>query len=157
MKKISLLLPFILLILLSKTAHCQQVADTSNANSAASHSTYVIVPIKGRVIGLNLEVLQGVIIANKRTNDKTNSDNNGIYHLNVAKGDTITFELAPRSQEIRVIKHTQDALNVILIKRTADQLPVNTSPTDLKKAKKADEELYRILEKDAKLEGKWNY
>src|SRR5580693_3175660 len=123
MKKILVSLSLILLTLLSKTAHCQHVTDTSNAIGVASHSIYVIVPIRGRVIGLNLQILQGVTITDKRTGDKTNSDSNGIYQLNVAKGDTLTFELAPRSQEIRVIKRTQDPLNVILKKRTADQLP----------------------------------
>ena len=157
MKKILASLTFILLAFLSKTAYCQQAADASNTNNLALQSTYVIVPIRGRVIGINLDILQGVVITDKRTGDKTNSDNNGIYRLNVAKGDTVTFDLAPRSQETRVIKRTQDALNVILIKRAANQLPANSSPTDIKKAKKADDELYRILEKDAKLEGKWNY
>jgi hypothetical protein len=155
MKKILISLSFILLIFLSKTAHSQQVVSPSN--DIKQNYPYVIVPIKGRVIGINLEILQGVTITDKRTGDKTSSDNNGIYQLNVAEGDTITFELAPRSEETRVIKHTKDALNVILIKRTADQLQANSSPTDFKKAKKADDELYRILEKDAKLEGKWNY
>lgn len=157
MKKILITLSFTLLILLSKPAFCQQVADAPNANNLMLPDLYKTVLIRGRVIGINLEVLQDVIITNKRTGDKTNSDNNGIYQLNVIEGDTITFELVPRSQETRVIKHKQGALNVILIKRTADQLPVASSPADLKKAKKADDELYRILEKDAKLEGKWNY
>jgi hypothetical protein len=137
MKKILVTLPFTLLIFLSKTTHCQQVADTSNANNRTLPSSYIIAPIRGRVIGINLEILHGVTITNKRTGDKTNSDNNGIYQLSVIEYDTITFELAPRSQESRVIKHKQGALNVILIKRTPDQLPVNSSSTDFKKSQES--------------------
>jgi len=157
MKKILVSLSFILLILLSKTAFCQVIIDTPITNFVKQPNLYVIVPIRGRVIGLNLEVLHGVIITNKRTGDKSSSDNNGIYQLSVAKGDTLIFEFLNHSKETRIIKHPQENLNVVMIKRTADQLPPNASPSDLRKAEKADDELYRILEKDAKLEGKWNY
>jgi hypothetical protein len=157
MKKILIPLAFILLILLSKTAFCQAIIDTPITNFVKQPQTYLVSSIKGRVVGLNVEMLQGVIITNKRTGDKTNSDNNGIYQLNVAKGDTIIFEFLNHSKEMRVIKHLQENLNVVMIKKKADEMPPNASPSDLRKAEKADDELYRILEKDAKLEGKWNY
>jgi hypothetical protein len=154
MKKIFRTLPFVVLVLLSKSAFAQVVADTPKVHNIVPGLYHLI---KGRVIGMNLESLEGVIITNKWTAEKTKTDSHGIYQLSVSTGDTITFECLRHSKEIRIIKHPKPVLNVILIKRKADELPLNSSPSDLKKAERADEEFYSILEKDAKLEGKWNY
>jgi hypothetical protein len=111
--------------------------------------------IKGRVIGMSLENIGNATVSNIRTKEKATTNSQGFYELKAAKEDTIVFEHVGHSKELRVIKHTEDKLNVILIKRKTDTLDPDSG--DYKKAAKADNELYRILEKDAKLEGKWNY
>ena len=160
MKKTILLVSFILLLCVAKTASCQEIIDTPITNLILPPKTPPVLktfPVNGRVIGLNLEVLQGVIVTNIRTKEKTSTDSRGIFELTAAKGDTVTFDFANHSEEERVAKNGKDHINVIMIKRTVDSMPPGSGPGEIRKAARADDELYRILEKDAKLEDKWNY
>ncbi len=158
MKKSPLLLTFILFVFLSKNAFGQEVIDTPITNFYKPPRVYVNFPVKGRVIGIvNLEDLEGVIIANKRTAEKTTTNNHGFYQLNGAKGDTLFFEFSRYSKDMRVIKSAKENLNVILTNKKVNSLSANALKSDLKKAEREDEELYRILEKDAEREGKWSY
>jgi|SRR6185437_4424820 len=159
MKKTLLLILVIPLAFQSKTAMAQAVADTPIEHYVfyKDPKVYVNILITGRVIGVNLEDVQGVNIKNIRTGQSASSDSHGIFKINAAKRDTLHFEVAKYSKEVRIIKNPKENLNVIMIKRKTDELPADRSSSDYDKAKKADNELYRILEKDAKLEGKWNY
>ncbi|HEY4325219.1 MAG TPA: hypothetical protein VGN20_14575 [Mucilaginibacter sp.] len=147
---------FIFTFFSSKTTFAQ-IIDTPIEHYvfAKDPKPFIIKVVKGRVIGMSLENLNGVTVSNTRTAEKVITNNLGFYQLNVAKYDTITFESPGHSKELRVIKRTNENLNVILIKRKTDTLSPGSE--EYKKAGKADNELYRILEKDAKLEGKWNY
>ena len=160
MKKLLLLLSFTLSLFASKTASCQEIIDTPITNLILPPKTPPIIktfPVNGRVLGLNLEVLQGVVITNRRTKEKTSTDSRGIFQLTAAKGDTIVFEFANHSEEERVAKNGKDHMNVIMIKRKVDSMPPGSGPGEIRKAARADDELYSILEKDAKLEDKWKY
>ncbi|BAU55814.1 hypothetical protein [Mucilaginibacter gotjawali] len=155
---------FALLALLSKAAFCQEIIDTPIEHYIVYKDPKVIkvkinppFAITGRVIGMNLENVQGVMVTNICTAETAKTDNNGIYHIHAAKGDTLAFVIPKYSNELRGIKPSRENLNIILIKRKADSF-VNKSPgRDYSKALSDDNELYRILEKDAKLEGKWIY
>jgi hypothetical protein len=153
MKKLFFLFSVTLMFFVSKTS-LAQIIDTPIEHYVFAHDEKMFL-LKGRVIGLNLENLNGAIISNIRTDEKATTNTKGFYQLNAAKSDTISFEFANHSKEIRTIKYPDEKLNVILILRQADG--INSSSTAYRKAIKADNELYRILEKDAKLEGKWNY
>jgi hypothetical protein len=158
MKKLSLLFAFILLVFLSKNVLGQEVIDTPITNFYKPPRVYVNSPITGRVIGIvNLEELGGVAVANKRTTEKTTTNNHGFYQLNAAKGDTLLFDFSRYSKDIRVIRNPKEKLNVILMNKKVNSLPANASKSDLRKAERDDEDLYRILEKDAEREGKWSY
>jgi hypothetical protein len=159
MKKNLLLFLLIPLAFQSKTAIAQAVADTPIEHYVfyKNPKVYVNIMISGRVIGVNLEDVQGVKVKNIRTAESASTDGHGIFKINAAKGDTLHFEVAKYSKEVRIIKNAKENLNVIMIKRKTDELPPSHSSSDYDKAKKADNELYRILEKDAKLEGKWKY
>jgi hypothetical protein len=113
--------------------------------------------VNGRVLGFNLEFLQGVIVTNSRTKEKTITDSRGFFRLTGARDDNFIFEVAGHSKEIRVVKSAKDKLNVIMIKRKVDELPPNASQATIDEATAADDKFYRILEKDAKLEEKWKY
>ncbi|HEY2581666.1 MAG TPA: hypothetical protein VGI43_07665 [Mucilaginibacter sp.] len=141
-------------IFFSSQTSFAQIIDTPIEHYVFKKDFYLVL-LKGRVIGMSLENLNGVTVSNIRTAEKATTNSLGFFQLTVAKGDTITFELPGHSKELRIIKHTEENLNVILIKRKADTLSPDSE--EYKKATKADKELYRILEKDAKLEGKWNY
>jgi hypothetical protein len=157
MKKTLLLLSLISLLFFSETALCQEIIDTPITNFILPPGMIKTFPVNGRVLGLNLEVLPGVIITDTRTKEKTATDSRGTFRLTAAKADTFIFEFANHSKETRVAKSGKDNMNVIMIKRKVDELPANPQPSDLRKAERADEELYNILEKDAKIEGKWKY
>jgi hypothetical protein len=163
LKKISLL-SFFFLLILAKQGFAQEIIDTPITNlilppkipKPVKPKVYVM--ITGRVLGVNLENVQGVIVTNICTDEKVSTDNHGIYHINVAKGDSVGFAVAKYSSVLKGIKSDKaETLNVIMIKRKADNLPPGHSRDDYNKAKTEDDDLYRILEKDAKVEGKWNY
>jgi len=155
---------FVLLVLLSKAAFCQEIIDTPIEHYIVYKDPKVIkvkinppFAITGRVIGMNLENVQDAMVTNICTAETAKTDNNGIYHIHAAKRDTLAFVIPKYSTELRGIKPSKENLNIILIKRKADTF-VNKSPgRDYSKALSDDNELYRILEKDAKLEGKWIY
>jgi len=165
MKKLYFLSSFILL-LLSKPTLAQEAVDTPIERDIGIHAPKIYKPkvnkvyppfiLTGRVLGVNLENVQGVSIINICTGEKTSTDKNGIFHINAAKFDALGFEVPKYSRDIRDIKSNEN-LNVIMIKRKADGLPPGHSGSDYDKAKKEDDELYRVLEKDAKLEDKWKY
>jgi len=161
MKKPFLLLLSVLLAFLSKTVSAQERVDTPIEHDVGIRDPKpkVInsVLLTGRVIGVNLENVQGVSVTNIRTSEKVNTDSRGVYHVNAAKGDTLAFYIAKYSKDIIIVKSVKDNLDLILFKRKVDDLPANHSQSDYNKAKKEDNELYRILEKDAKLEEKWKY
>ena len=134
------------------------------SKSASAQVVEIYVPptldtalIKGRIIGANLQNIKGATITNKRTNKKDTTNIVGFYTARAAVGDTLFFDYPGLSREVRKVKKLTSKMNVILIRRKIDSLPAHTLKRDSSNAEKADEELYRILEKDAKLEGKWNY
>jgi hypothetical protein len=157
MKKLLLLLSFILMLFVSKNSFAQIIDTPIQYYIVNTPMVYKPFPVTGRVIGVNLENVQGVAITNICSAEKAITDNNGIYHINGAKGDTLAFEILKYSRDFKGIKSPKENLNVIMIKRKADNLPSDHSKSDYRKARNEDDELYRILEKDAKLEGKWNY
>lgn len=153
-------------LLFSNTGRAQDVPDTPIEHDIGIHDPKLTKPkvrkvslpfiITGRVIGVNLENVPGVIVINTCTAEKTSTDKNGIYHINVAKGDTLDFEVGKYSSDVRGIRSNEN-LNIVMIKRKTDNLPPGYSKPDYNKAKNDDDELYRILQKDAKLEDKWKY
>ena len=163
MKKIFLYALFIPFIFSTITTLAQQVPDTPITNFVPQPKAFKTTkPVKsfsltGRVLGVNLENVQGAVVTNRRTAEKTTTDSQGIYRITAAKSDTLTFEIAKYSKSQFIIRLERDKVNIIMIKRKADDLPAGHSASDYKKAHNEDDDLYRILEKDAKLEGKWNY
>jgi hypothetical protein len=113
--------------------------------------------IKGRVIGFNLEDIGAASVTNMCTGEGTTTNKRGMYQIRAVKNDTVVFQFARHSLEYREAKRSKENLNIILIRRKTEELPVGYSRSDYNKARKADEEFYRILEKDAKLEGRWIY
>jgi len=162
-KKIAVLSIFVLLFF-ARLAVAQEIIDTPiehilvyPSDKSAPVRIYKTFPLTGRVIGMNLENASGASVTNKRTAESVSTDGNGLYKITAAKGDTLFFAIAKYSKEMRPVKNSKENLNVILMKRKANNLPAKHSQSDYDKAKAEDDELYRILEKDAKLEGKWNY
>jgi len=118
---------------------------------------YIMFNVSGRVINMNLKDISEVTITNKRTGETAKTDIIGVFHINAAVRDTLFFEYPKLSTEMRSIKHPKDQINVVLIARKADNLPLNYSKNEHDRAIREDERFYHILEKDAKLEGKWHY
>jgi len=154
-----LLLSLFFLLFLSEKGLGQETIDTPIEHYIVykQPKDYVTFSVSGRIIGMNLENVQGVIVTNKRTATKTNSDSRGVYQVSAAKGDTLTFEVAKYSREQYIVKSPKENGNIIMIKRKTDNLSPGSLQSDYDKAHRDDEELMRILQKDAKLEGKWNY
>jgi hypothetical protein len=151
---------FLLLLFLSKAAAAQEIIDTPIEHFIVEPKIYkpkVYILVTGRILGVNLEDLKGAVITNLCTAEKASTDSHGVYHILAAKGDSLGFEFPKYSKNTEAVKAPNDPMNIIMIKRTADNLPAVHSSSDLRKAKSADDELYRILEKDAKLEEKWKY
>jgi hypothetical protein len=154
-KKIALL-PIFVLLFFARLVVAQEIIDTPIVHDL-NPKFYKTFSLNGRVIGMNLENVSGASVTNKRTAESVNTDGNGLYKITAAKGDTLFFAIAKYAKEMRPVKNSKENLNVILMKRKANNLPAKHSRSDYDKAKAEDDELYRILEKDAKLEGKWNY
>lgn len=112
--------------------------------------------IRGRVLGQNLEELQGVKIINMCNADTAFTNKRGFYKILVAKGDSLFFLSEHYSQDKRAIKRIKDNVNIILIKRKANGIADHNS-SDYKKAVKEDASLYEILDKGAERNGQWNY
>jgi hypothetical protein len=159
MKKILLLLLSTAFFFYSKTTVAQDIIDTPITHYVFDKKakTYAPFLINGRVLGMNLEDVIGATVTNKRTAEKAITADHGTYQINAAKGDTLVFSLAKYSLELQPVRSTADRLNIILIKRKADNLPAGHSKSDYNKAHREDEELIRILEKDARIEGRWKY
>jgi hypothetical protein len=159
MKKIHLLLLIILPVFFAGAAAAQAVADTPIEHYVVYEQPKIekMYTITGRIIGVNLETVQGGTVTNMCTGERTKTDNQGIYRISASKNDSLAFEFPKYSSGLRSIKSPNENLNIIMIKRKADNLPPGYSQSDYKKAVKDDNELYRVLEKDAKLEGRWKY
>jgi hypothetical protein len=150
---------FFVLAFLAKTGDAQETTDTAirffvKYNTPLEYKPF---PITGRVIGTNLESIKGAEVINICTGETTKADDNGIFHFQAGKGDTLAFAGSKYSATIIGVKSPKEKFNIILIKRKANTLPPGHSGSDYEKAKKEDEGLYKILDKDAKEEGKWNY
>ena len=115
----------------------------------------VIVNLSGRVIGVNLENVSSATVTNGRSDEKTVTNSQGIFQITVEKGDTLIVELGKYSKSVFVVRSLKENINIVMIKRKTDGL--TPGAPGYGKANREDEELLRILEKDAKLEGKWNY
>lgn len=113
--------------------------------------------VKGRVIGFNLEDINAGSVINICSGEVTLTNKRGLFQIKATKNDTLVFEFTRHSREYRELKKPKENLNVILIRRKTEELPAGYSSSDYNKARKADQEFYRILEKDAKVEGKWIY
>ena len=155
---------FVLLCSFCKQSFCQERVDTPITNFVPQpppdKKPRPIVPLytvnlSGRVIGVNLEVVSGAAVTNYRSDEKTLTNSNGIFQITVAKGDTLTIEVGKYSKGLFVVRSLKENINIVMIKRKTDGLTPGASGYG--KANRDDEELLRILEKDAKLEGKWNY
>ena len=159
LKKSPLLLLLFIVGFLSKTAQAQDITDTPIRHFILYNrpAEYKPFPITGRVIGTNLESIKGAEVINICTGETTKADDNGIFHFQAGKGDTLAFAGSKYSATIIGVKSPKEKFNIILIKRKANTLPPGHSGSDYEKAKKEDEGLYKILDKDAKEEGKWNY
>jgi hypothetical protein len=149
------------MVFFAKTAFCQETTDTPITHFVPQPGPNKIIKpeniasLTGRVIGVNLENVAGVAITNSRTAEKTTTDSQGIFKAKVAKDDTLTFEVGKYSRTQVIVRSLKDKLNIVMIKKKTDGLKPDEEGYN--KARKDDEELLRILEKDAKLEGKWNY
>jgi hypothetical protein len=158
-KPLLALLLFFGLAFFAKTGSAQQTTDTAITHFV-KYSTppeYKPFPVSGRVIGTKLENIKQAEVVNVCSGEITKADDNGIFHFQAAKGDTLAFAGGRYSPTVIGVRSPKDKFNIILIKRKAGNLPPGHSNSDFEKAKKEDEELYKILDKDAKEEGKWNY
>jgi len=166
MKKIYLFALFIVPASLIQHAVAQQTTDTPIEHFVPRpppdhvfKAQKVAVPftINGRIVGVNLEDVSGAQVTNICSGETVLTNSRGIYQLKALKGDAIGISFPKYSKEIRIIKSEKDPLNVVLFKRKADNLPPGHTEQDYNKARRDDEDLLRILEKDAKLEDKWKY
>jgi hypothetical protein len=152
---------FLILIfgLLSEFSCAQATTDTVIEHFVVynDHVVYKPFAITGRVIGANLESIKGAEVVNICSGKTTRADDNGIFHFEAAKGDSLAFAGSKYSATVVGVRSAKDKFNIILIKRKTGGLPHEHSRSDYDKAKKDDDELYKILDKDAKEEGKWNY
>ena len=115
---------------------------------------------KGRVLGQNMEVLEGVTITNKNTSDKANSDKQGFFRINTKKGDTLIFTFTKYSKDMREIRKSSENVNIILIDRKAKDLPPDYTRSELhtyKREHNEDERIYEIINKGVEREGLWKY
>jgi hypothetical protein len=124
---------------------------------AVSAQTPVTATLKGRVIGQNLEELEGVNISNKRDSTKATSDHRGFFTLKVAANDTLIFTSNKYSSAMYIIKRLTSNINVIMITSKADVLAPDFTTGQFEKAFKEDERIKRILDKGAERNGLWNY
>jgi len=121
----------------------------------ASAQTAVI--IKGRVIGQNMEELEGISIVNLANAETVSSNKRGFFNITAAKGDTLVFKSKKYSGDKRIVKRVADHVDVIMIMRKTAALPAGFTVSEYNAAARADDKLYNILEKGAEREGLWNY
>ena len=121
--------------------------------SANAQST---VTIHGRILGQNLEELQGVKVINLCTADTGSSNKRGFYTINASKGDSIAFMSKNYSPGIHAVKRMSENINIILFHRKAPGIP-DMQSSEYKSALKEDYRIYEILEKGAARNGQWNY
>jgi hypothetical protein len=113
--------------------------------------------IKGRVIGQNMEELEGVNIINLCNAESATTNNRGFFRINAVKGDSLLFTCKKYSKDQRAVKRLTDNVNVVMITRKTASLPENFTNDEYKTAARADDKLYNILDKGAEREGIWNY
>jgi hypothetical protein len=161
MKKIILSLLIMVLFFYSKMTLAQDIIDTPITNYVFDKKVKVKINptflINGRVLGMNLEDVVGATVTNKHTAEKTITGDHGTFRINAAKGDTLAILISKYSLLLQAVKSATDQVNIIMIKRKADHLPDGYSKSDYNKARREDDELLRILEKDAGIEAKWKY
>jgi hypothetical protein len=147
------------LFIASNQVHAQQDRpDTAIENFVVYRTdVYKPFPVSGRVIGANLEIIKSGQVINICSGEATRTDENGMFHANGALKDTLVFVSPKYSARFICIKSAKERYNVILIKSNQNQLPADATESDHNKAARQDENLLKILDKDAKLEGKWNY
>jgi hypothetical protein len=79
-------------------AFCLNCAAQEAGDTAIEHvviyrqQQYKPFTITGRVIGVNLENIKGGQVTNLCEANATKTDDNGIFHLEAAAGDTIAFK-----------------------------------------------------------------
>lgn len=158
MKKTRYILLFIVSVFFFKSTF-GQVIDTPIEHYVVNKEPKVKpeFSVSGRILGVNLEDVTGADVINMCSADKSKTDNRGIFHISASAGDTLAVLTPKYSAGLRCVKSAKENLNIILIKRKTDLLPPGYTRSNFNKARKDDEELLRILEKDAKLEAKWKY
>jgi len=151
-------LPFVILLMGYTSGYAQQQPDTAIEHLVVYRTVvYKPFPVSGRVIGVNLESVKGGQVINICSADTGRTDDNGFFHLSAAAGDTLAFVSPKYSATVVGVRSQKDKFNVILIKRKTASLPPGYAESDYNKAAKEDNNLLKILDKDAKAEGKWNY
>ena len=156
-KKI-IFLPFIMLLIGYTHSYAQEKPDTAIEHLVVYRTVvYKPFPVSGRVIGVNLESVKGGQVINICSADTGRTDDNGFFHLSAAAGDTLAFVSPKYSATVVGVRSQKDKFNVILIKRKTASLPPGYAESDYNKAAREDNNLLKILDKDAKAEGKWNY
>ena len=124
-RKLLILLVFFVFAFLAKTAYAQETPDTA-ITFFIKYRTPVVYkpfPVSGRVIGTNLESIKSAEVINICTGETTKADDNGIYHFQAAKGDTLAFLGGRYSPTVIGVKSPKDKFNIILLKRKAWNLP----------------------------------
>ena len=151
-------LPFIMLLISYTSSYAQEHPDTAIEHFVVYRTVvYKPFPVSGRVIGVNLESVKGGQVINICSADTGRTDDNGFFHLSAAAGDTLAFVSPKYSATVVGVRSQKDKFNIILIKRQTAALHAGYSGSDYNKAAKEDNNLLKILDKDAKAEGKWNY
>ncbi|MGZ3765714.1 MAG: hypothetical protein ACXVB0_01380 [Mucilaginibacter sp.] len=124
-------------------------ANTTSAQTTAT--------TKGRILGQNMEELEGVTIINMCNAETVTSNKRGFFQIKATKGDTLVFTFAKYSGCKRAIKHPADHVNVILINKKTAALSHDFTAGEYERASHEDEKLYKILDKGAEQSGLWNY
>ena len=151
-------LAFALLLMGYTSSYAQEQPDTAIEHFVVYRTVvYKPFPVSGRVIGVNLESIKGGQVINICSADTGRTDDNGFFHLSAAAGDTLAFVSPKYSPTLVGVRSQKDKFNVILIKRKTASLPPGYAEPDYNKAAKEDNKLLKILDKDAKAEGRWNY
>jgi hypothetical protein len=138
-------LPFFALFMLLSVLYKPSLAQTNSTT------------IRGRVLGQDLEELQGVKIINMCNADTATTNKRGFYKIFVSKGDTLVFVSNHYNQWARAVKRVADNVNVVMINRKTAVVTGSPKSDEFKKAAKEDDKLYEILDKGAERNGQWNY
>ncbi len=114
-------------------------------------------PIKGRVVGQQMENVPYARITNTRTHQEVETDTGGFYYINASTGDTLTYKSIGYTQEKREVNDITKHLNVLLINKTVNDLGAVWTRRQWRKAERSVEKYYKQLERQADQSGKWKY